>query len=375
MSLCQGSRRVGMNRIAGIILVLVVIATLQFVPVRGGEAVDQTGEIGAAPYRIRIPAGWNGNLVMYAHGYKPRGGAWSPLADVLADVFLSRGFALAESGYSRQGWALEEAIAETEELRIHFSELHGEPDSTFVTGHSMGGLITLATIETFSGSYDGALPMCGPLAPALLFFKDHVFDMLVTFEALFSEHLPADFGPVVEAAALSGAVVEDALAADSMLAVTYAANRGVRREELAGIIAMDHMLYRELVDRAGGNPIDNRNTVYADFIKTVDLNAAVSRYAADPEALDYLRRNYTPNGRPGRPVLAVHTTYDAGVPPCVPGFYNTASCLLDDGKYFVQMYAEADGHCRFTPVMTGKAFDLLRGWAGTGVRPEPGRLE
>ncbi len=364
-----------MNRFAGIIFILIVIIALPFFSVQGGEAIDQSGEIGAAPYRIRIPADWNGNLVMYAHGYKPRGGMWRPLADVLAGVFLERGFALAESGYSRQGWALEEAIAETEELRVHFSEVHGKPDSTFVTGHSMGGLITLATVETFSDSYDGALPMCGPLAPALLFFRDHVFDMLITFEALFGDHIPADYKPVIEVAALSGAVVEQALASDSLLADTYAANRGVRREELAAIIAMDHMLYKELADRAGGNPIDNRNTIYSDYIGSVDLNAVVSRYAADPSALDYLRRNYTPSGRPGMPVLAVHTTYDAGVPPCVPGFYNTASCLIDDGKYFVQMYAEADGHCRFTPAMTGKAFDLLRGWVASGVRPEPGRLE
>ena len=95
-----------MNRFAGIISFLVIIVSLPFVPVQSGEAIDQSGEMGTAPYRIRIPADWNGNLVMYTHGYKPRGSVWRPLADVLANEFLERGFALAESGYSRQGWAL-----------------------------------------------------------------------------------------------------------------------------------------------------------------------------------------------------------------------------------------------------------------------------
>jgi hypothetical protein len=55
--------------------------------------------------------------------------------------------------------------------------------------------------------------------------------------------------------------------------------------------------------------------------------------------------------------------------------YSAAVSLVDGGEWFVQMYAEADGHCSFTPGMIGKAFDMLRAWAATGEKPEPGRIE
>ena len=92
-----------MNRPVSVILALIILVS---VPALGGEAVDMRGELEGAPFRIQVPEEWNGNLVMYTHGYLPRGAQWTPLHPSLAVVFLERGFALAESGYSRQGWAV-----------------------------------------------------------------------------------------------------------------------------------------------------------------------------------------------------------------------------------------------------------------------------
>jgi pimeloyl-ACP methyl ester carboxylesterase len=361
-----------MRNLAGTLTVFILLFTALGAGAQNDSLVNESGELDGVPYKIRIPEEWNGSLVMYAHGYKPRGAKWNPLHYSLASVFLDRGFALAESAYSRQGWAVEEALAETEDLRAHFTEIHGKPDSTFVVGFSMGGLITLATIETYPDAYDGAVPMCGPLAPSLVFMKENIFDHLVTFEALFGKHLPEGKVPLLEAEALDAAEVEAALASDEELAVKYAGSRGMRRESLASIISMSHMIYAELADRAGGNPIDNRGTIYSDFEPSIDLNEIVPRYAADEEAFEYLKRNYTPTGRLSGPVLALHTTYDAGVPPCLPAVYSSTVGLLDGGEWFVQMRAEADGHCRFSPEQIGKAFDMMREWASAGSRPEPG---
>jgi pimeloyl-ACP methyl ester carboxylesterase len=347
-----------------LVLVLAIISILPSGSLYGDEITVKLGELEGVPYRIQIPPDWNHNLVMYAHAYVFRGGTWKPLHDVLCAEFLNRGFAVAESGYSRQGWAVEEAVAETEALRRHFNELFGEPDTTFVTGHSLGGIITLATIETYPDAYEGALPMCGPLVPALLFFKDYIFDMMVTFEALFGTGLPQEYRPVVEAASLPGPVVEQALAADSLRADRFAAHWGMRRKDLAGIIALYQALYKELEERAGGNPIDNRNSVYCGLEPIRGLNA-----------LDYVRRYYTPTGEIEDPVIAIHTTYDAGVPPSLPDFYNTLTALKGTNELFVQMYVDADGHCNIAPVYLGRAFDKLRGWAAGGERPEPGILE
>jgi pimeloyl-ACP methyl ester carboxylesterase len=354
---------------------LAVVCAMQPVSLYADETTVKLGELDGIPYRIQIPPDWNHNLVMYAHAYVLRGGAWKPLHDVLCAEFMNRGFAVAESGYSRQGWAVEEAVSETEALRRHFTELFGEPDTTFVTGHSLGGIITLATIETYPEAYDGALPMCGPLAPALLFFKDYVFDMMVTFEALFGGHLPAEYRPVVEAAALPGPVVEQALSADSLRSDAFATHWGMRKKDLAGIISLYHLLYKELEERAGGNPIDNRNSVYCGLEPIRGLNADVPRYGAGPKALEYIRRYYTPTGELKDPVIAIHTTYDAGVPPSIPDFYNTLTALKGTSDLFVQMYVDADGHCNIAPAYLGRAFDMLRGWAAGGERPEPGMLD
>jgi pimeloyl-ACP methyl ester carboxylesterase len=336
------------------------------------ETTVLTGELGGAPYRIQIPADWNHNLVMYAHAYLPPGAAWRPLHDAFCAVFLERGFALAESGYSRQGWAFEEGLRETEALRAFFTERYGEPDSTFITGHSLGGVITLAAIERYPDAYNGALPLCGLLSPSLAFFRDRVFDMLVTFEFFFGASLPRECLPVIESSTLPPEIVANALASDSVAAAGYAFHWDVRREDLPRLLSFHHAIYRELVDRAGGNPIDNRNTVYSWPGFSNELNAAVRRYAADPDALAYLRRNYTPTGELRDPVIAVHTTYDPGVPPCLTNFFSTTTSLEATEKWFVQKWIEADGHCNIDAVSMGKAFDELRGWASSGIRPEPG---
>lgn len=107
--------------------------------------------LNGAPYDISVPADWNGGLVMYAHGYqvqpRPAGAEENEAQRALRLAFTERGFAFAKSQYSKQGWAVKEGIEDTEALRKHFVRTFGQPDSTFVTGHSMGGVITIATIE------------------------------------------------------------------------------------------------------------------------------------------------------------------------------------------------------------------------------------
>jgi hypothetical protein len=73
----------------------------------------ETGTLNGAAFRIEIPANWNRGLVMYCHGYHRAGTV--PNLDSLAggakplrDALLARGFAVAQSAYSAQGWAVKE---------------------------------------------------------------------------------------------------------------------------------------------------------------------------------------------------------------------------------------------------------------------------
>ena len=362
-----------MSRFPAILLSLSLAAVVSPAHAQDTTRVE-SGDLGGSRFRIQVPARWNHGLVVYEHGYLPRGAEWAPMSRWLAAVFLDRGFAVAEAGFSRQGWAIEEGLRDTEALRRHFTKRYGRPDTVFVTGFSMGATLALATIEAHPREYAGALPMCGPLAASEEFFRDRVLGVLVTFEALFGRNLPPGQRPLLAAGELPEPLVESALAPDSALALRFCAKWDVRREDLASIVSFYHLLYRELADRAGGAPCDNRNAIYAGFGPVAGLNDSVPRSLAMPLAADYLRRFFTPTGGLRGPVLALHTTYDPGVPQHFANVYGGTVSRAGTEAWFVQQRVEADGHCNIKPALVGQAFDELRDWVSGGIRPAPRTL-
>ena len=360
-------------------IALVVVAALWAAAPLGGQtpaapaSAVETGEINGAPFRIEIPANWNKGLVMYAHGYSTAAGppavADNPRARTFRELFLSRGFAFAESAYSAKGWAVKEGIEDTEALRRHVVAKHGRPAETYIIGHSMGGHITMATIERYPEAYQGAMPMCGPLGSAADFFSTGVFDMLVTFEALFPRTIGSPYEPKGPATA---ELVKEAITADPARAMQYARTFARPVDELPGVLAFFHVIMGELKLRAGGEPFDNHNRIYTGFGDDAALNRAVRRYTADPAAREYVRQYATPTGRISDPVLTIHTTYDPLVLGSDVTAYELPALLAGTSERFVARFAEAKGHCAFTPAQTGNAFDALRAWAKGGARPAGG---
>jgi pimeloyl-ACP methyl ester carboxylesterase len=337
----------------------------------GANRVEQ-GVINGASYYVEVPESWNHGLVLYTHGYRMVGdeptNPNAPFLKALRDVFLSRGFAFAASDYRTQGWAVKEAIEDTEALRRYFVSKHGAPKETYITGHSMGGHIAMAIIERHAAAYQGAMPMCGPLGAAIDFLNNGVFDMLVTFEALFPETIGSPYEPSIE----TGKKVKAALATHPDLATKYAQRYARRVADLPAALSIFHSIAGELKRRAGGEPFDNRNRIYVGFGDDVALNRSVRRYAANPAARDYVRQYATPTGRLSDPVLTIHTTYDSLVLGSDVTAYEVPAALAGSSDRFVARFVEADGHCNFTPAQTGGAFDALRAWAREGRRPLAG---
>jgi pimeloyl-ACP methyl ester carboxylesterase len=330
------------------------------------------GVINGAPYYIEIPAQWNKGLVMYAHGYAvasdtPRSQEYMP-PKTLRDVFLARGFAFAASDYSAQGWAVKEAIEDIEALRRFFVAKHGAPAETYITGHSMGGHITMAIIERYPEAYQGAMPMCGPLGAAVDFLNTGLFDMLVTFEALF----PGTIGSPYEPSAETANKVRAAVAADPERASKFAQRYGRTVAQLPGALGLFHQIAGELKTRAGGEPFDNRNHIYIGFGDDAAFNRSVKRYTASPSARDYVRQYATPTGRISDPMLTIHTTSDSLVLGNDVTAYEVPAAIAGNSDRFVARFVEANGHCNFTPGQTGNAFDALLAWARDGKRPAPG---
>ena len=132
-----------------------------------------TGVLGpdAAPYLIQIPPPWNGVLLVYSHGYQRAGSPLPPLPADAPDArtqgwLLAHGYGLAASGYSRQGWAVEEGLRNQLELVGLAARLgYAAPRRTIAWGESMGGLIT-AMVEAHPELFAGGLPMCGVVGGA-----------------------------------------------------------------------------------------------------------------------------------------------------------------------------------------------------------------
>lgn len=338
----------------------------------------ETGEIGGAPFRIEVPEVWNGELVVYSHGYDLADGKPFPfdarVQKAVRDGFVSRGFAYVQSGYSKEGWAVKEGLEDSEALRLYFVEHYGAPKKTWITGHSMGGFITTLSLERFPEIYSGGLALCPVMGPAADFFEAHLFDLFAAFDFLVGKK--AGLPPLTDPASprLDPKAVAAALVANPSGAQVLAARFVIRENDLPGLLGFYQQIWQELVSRAGGIPLDNRNTLYAGFGDDAAFNRGVTRVAGDPAAEAYLRSWATPTGKIDDPLLVLHTTYDPIVSPAVASSYDLLATLAGNRDRVRYRFVEADGHCTLTSEQIQKAFDLLRAWAGGGPPPPAGEL-
>ncbi|GAC1353994.1 MAG: hypothetical protein NVSMB38_31100 [Ktedonobacteraceae bacterium] len=127
------------------------------------------GTLQGANYTIAVPSNWDGTLALYSHGYVfPTEPLLNPAPDASdaasGAVLLSKGYALAGSSYSQNGWALQQAFHDQITLLDYFDATCGHPTRTVAWGDSLGGIITAGLIQLHPERFTGALPMCGVLA-------------------------------------------------------------------------------------------------------------------------------------------------------------------------------------------------------------------
>ena len=342
-----------------------------------GATKTEIGDINGAKFRIDIPDNWNGGLVMYCHGYNPEAVSYKEgkLPAVLA-VFTDQGYALAQSGYAAGGWAIQEAVEDTEALRRYFVAKHGAPKETYVTGHSMGGFLTMMLMERFGPTYDAGLALCGPLAPTNYFMARGAFDLRVVFDYYFPgalpppDKVPASFRNTPDSAKHIQALLDgDTQKATALLRFSGAHNT----KDLSSTLSFVTYMLLDLQERSGGNPFDNRDVIYETSESDYNaLNDGVKRYAADPRAAEYVRNWYTPTGHLTKPMLAIHTTYDPLVPVRIPDRYPELVDESGSSALFVQQYVKHDGHCAILPNEIAAGFTELREWKNNGVKPHYG---
>ncbi|MBQ1013844.1 hypothetical protein KBX53_23435 [Micromonospora sp. M51] len=344
-----------------------------------------------AGYLIEVPARWNGDLVMWAHGYRGQGTVLSPEPPGfgLRQRLLEQGYAWASSSYDRNGFDIRSGVLGTKDLADHFARTVRRPQHTYVAGVSMGGYVIGRSLEQYPGFYDGALPMCGVLGDQTLL--DFYLDYNLVAQALAgvpAYPTPADYltnaVPRIQVAlGLAGLTPTGpdttTERGKQLRAITVNRSGGPRPGADAAFAVWKDFLFSISVPTSSGNsPAQQPGQLSTNLLtrytpnSPVNVNATVRRVA--PENL---RQRLLPTltevpriaGRPTAPVLSLHGLGDLFVPFSMEQAYATDVARHGRAKLVVQRAIRATQHCEFTPAEAGTAWDDLVSWVRTGKRP------
>src|SRR5262245_27612663 len=127
----------------------------------GAAQVTGSTESGAL-FSLSRPANWNGDLVLYAHGYTPPSDPIHlPPIEPLRDQLLAQGFGVAYSSFSENGLAVRDGIRHTAGVERIFERRLGRARRVFLIGSSFGGCIAVALAEREPEHQSGLLTVCG----------------------------------------------------------------------------------------------------------------------------------------------------------------------------------------------------------------------
>jgi fermentation-respiration switch protein FrsA (DUF1100 family) len=364
-------------------------ALLPFDPLPGTSTTRHWGVHNGAGYRIEVPDDWNGQLVLYAHGFRGTVLDLTVSNPRIRQFLVSNGFAWAASSYSKNGYDVKQGVKDTHALGQLFNGLVGNPSRTYITGHSMGGHITGVAIEQYPQAYAGALPMCGVMGDNELFdyFLDYnlVAQALAGIDAQFP--FPADYQTAVVPAvrgALGGAAFPGVLNAQGikLRGVTQNISGGTRPSFSTSFAVWGNFLFTVgvtggTIGVAPGNVQDNSMTVYqidADPALSSDelaLNAAVLRVAQDPQGRhpNGIANIPTISGNLPIPVISIHTIGDLFVPFSMEQIYARRAAEQGRADLLVQRAIRDHGHCGFAVPEEERAFADLVNWVEHGVKP------
>jgi hypothetical protein len=335
-----------------------------------------------AVYRICMPAlgAWNGDLVVYAHGYvafdEPIAIPEDQLAVggiSLAKIANQLGFAFAVTSYRINGLAVREGLDDLSELVEIFSAAHGKPARVYLVGPSEGGLITALALERHAEVFDGGLSACGPVGN-FRWQINYWGDVRVLFDYFFPQVLPGS--PV----AIPAEVIDDW---DTVYALRVAAALRGAPDRLSQLMATAHIPAHPTNDEAniasvasllwynvfatndgiaklGGQPYENRHRYYFGSDNDGRLNQEVARFDADPAAIEEMENHYQTSGDIGHPLVTLHTLGD----PIVPYWHEPLYRLRIEAQSRASLHTNIPivlryGHCNFSVPQLLLAFVVL----------------
>ncbi|SNY59546.1 hypothetical protein [Paractinoplanes atraurantiacus] len=408
------------RRVTAVIAGLTMVVAGLSAPARASAAGTVThveGVLGSgAAYVFDVPETWNGTLLLYSHGYTPKG-APNPAQNAPSagarETLLGQGYALIGSSYADTGWVLEQALPDQIATLNVFGARFGKARRTLAWGTSMGGMITTGLLERYSGRFVGGLAMCG-LEQGGVANWNNTLDPLFALRTLL---LPGSDLPLVRLgnqanAFASAGVLNSALAQAQTTAVGRArtalaaalhnipawtdpalpepAPRDYETAQRNQAKALGTTIYvglswrEEAESRAGGNMSWNTGVDYRRMLARSSLREEVTalyraagvsldddlralarapRITADPRAVAYIARNLSFTGRLRDPLMTIHTTGDALVPVQVQRAYREA---VRSPELLRQAFVHRAGHCTFTDGEMLAALRALERRVGSG---------
>jgi hypothetical protein len=360
-------------------------------PSAARAATVLTGEAGHAFFRIVVPDVWNGDLVVWNHGFTlaPVG----PVSDLgpLAALQLSEGYAVAASSYRMPGWALFKTNDDLEGLYETFVARFGTPGHVFVTGASLGGIVTAAAIEGAElGNVTGALSLCGALAGSRNW--DGALDVRLGYDAICASvpgaFLPGGAEGLPAGSTLTGTQLAQAVHACFGILAPPAARTPAQQQRLAAFrgllqipenfvltvmsyatFAMSDLVHdpRKLKGRIG---VGNAAVTYGDPA----IDAAIERVEPHPGAAHRLEESYTPTGEVGSTkVVSLHTDKDGLV--IVENESEYASVVPASNLTTAVAVEAVASHCGFSAAETAASWESLRAWVAGGPQPTAATIQ
>jgi len=330
-----------------------------------------------ALYRICFPATWNGDLVLYAHGYVPANQEIALPQDVIGGQSISGtltglGYAFATTSYRANGLVAPEATEDLVELEATVRRLYRpDPVRSVIVGFSEGGLVATLGAEQYPELFDGALAGCGPIGDFQAQLN-YIGDFRVVFDYLFPGVIPGDAVDVPETVrsrwddiyvpAIVIAFAANFDAALELISITGAPVSGNDLQSITetsvAILWYDVFGIADARVRLGGQPFDNSTRVYTGSADDAALNAGVQRYSADPAASAALARFQT-SGNLQVPLTTLHTTGDEIVPFSQSQLYGDKVSRGGTPALLTQNTIDRHGHCAFQGLEVLSAFTSL----------------
>ena len=402
----------------GLLVLAAVAAACTLAAVPSGVAatqqpgpLDVTGEINGAPFRIIVPATWNGKLIVIAHGYRDKAdhpGEVDNRAPLDGDAsgtraaLLAEGWAIAGTAYKDNGWAVREALDDLVALSSYFKDQVANPDRAYLWGSSMGSVPTYKLAERNAGAFDGYLPACavGAGTPR---GGDWLLATMLAYDVAFGE--PASWGtpgnvrddidfesevlPVLLPQLLNGANFGKF---EFIRLVAGTPGRGLVPPLSPSTIfpgwIFDDFFFAteaggELERRAGGPFVQNLTHTYTLTaaeqaylaglgVNTGPLLAAMNArrtIVGIPSARNYVEHYAEFSGKIKSPVLTLHTKIDRLVPVSHESAYAETVANAGRSDLLTQAYTTGVGHCAFTADQNVAAITALDKWAETGDKP------